>query len=196
VDDAEDGVGANKVPGIDRRAASGGIPRKAERLNGLEAAIDEAGPGRAAIELGLVNVDALFIFSRGAGRERVWGAGAGGDAVAGGKGRSVKRTVVGDVVVNAHGAGCRARDDGHEAGEGVGWAGGAGGDVVDSGLADGGEVRAVGLATVDAGDTLSAVLEVYGVHAVDAQQEHVFDLSVLLGLVLSATDDPGQRRGC
>src|ERR1700740_1152201 len=99
VDDAENRVGADEVPGKDRSAACGGITRKALGINGGDATVGETGSGSAPVELGLIDVNAFFVLSGSAGRNGEGGAGACGYTVAGCFGGCVERAVIGYVVV-------------------------------------------------------------------------------------------------
>ena len=178
VNDVIDRVGADEVPRIDGCAALGGVARQLGRVDGRDAAFGERRAGSTAIELGLVEINALFVLGGGAGRDAKGRARAGLNAVAGGFGGGIKRAVVGDIVVDAHGARGRAGDQGHQAREGVGGLAGGGCAVGDTGLAEPGEVGAVGLAAVDTGDAVRAVAVVNGVHAIDAEEQHVLDRGV------------------
>src|SRR5262245_46475487 len=87
VDHAVDGVGADKVPGIDGRAS---VIRIAIELGGVDrgdTAFRQAGSGSAAVELGLVDVDA-FVELSGPADDHAIGAGSGWVAVAGGVDRT------------------------------------------------------------------------------------------------------------
>src|SRR5882757_1218974 len=66
VDDAKDGVGADKVPGVDRSATRFGIARKTLRIDRSDAAVSQARTRRAAIQLALVQINAFFVFGAGA----------------------------------------------------------------------------------------------------------------------------------
>src|ERR1700683_5642260 len=120
VDDAEDGVGAHEVPRVDGGAFGGRIAVQLLWIDGGDAAIGEAGAGSSAVQLGLIDVDAFVVLGGVAGDDA-------GRAVAGGvyipRGDAGRRegAVIGDVVVDAHGAGSSAGDQVHQAGEGVGW---------------------------------------------------------------------------
>ena len=101
VDDAEDAVGADEVPG-----KTGSQPLLGSRgsfLGSMELMPPSvsARAGSAAVEFGLVDVDAFLILGGGAGWGRVGRAGAARDAVAGRIGGRVIVAGIGDVVINA-----------------------------------------------------------------------------------------------
>ena len=104
VDYAEDGISADEVPGVDRRAAPLGVARQTLGIDRGHATIGHIGSGSAAIQFALVEVDALFIFGSSAGRRGTRRACSGGYAIACGLCRRIERAVIRDVVVNAHGA--------------------------------------------------------------------------------------------
>src|SRR5271155_3222067 len=111
MDDAEDAIGADEVPGEDWIAAVIGVSDEFLGIDGVEAAIGQRCMGGAAIQLGLVDVDAFFIFGCGArwGRESVTGARC--EAIAGGLGGGIIVAGIGDVVVDTGEGRAAAGDD-------------------------------------------------------------------------------------
>ena len=120
VDDAEDGIGAHEIPGHRRARNLGGIAIDFGGVDGSDAAVGESCAGRAAVELGLVEVDAFFVLGGVAGGSRArvckdrrrrhcrWCRG------------TIERAIIGDVVVDAEVRGRGSADDGHQTGERVG----------------------------------------------------------------------------
>src|SRR5690242_9029001 len=88
--DAKDCVGADEVPRIDRSASGFGIANQSRRVDGGNTAIGQTGSGCAAIQLALVEIDALFVFGARAGGRGAWSARPSGDAVACGLGRRIQ----------------------------------------------------------------------------------------------------------
>jgi hypothetical protein len=79
VDDAVNRIRPDEIPGVNRRAVVEGVARQTGGIDGFDTAAGDA-IGPAAVELRLVDVDALFKF----GSRPVcdsWDTGAGGDAV-------------------------------------------------------------------------------------------------------------------
>ena len=101
VNDAEDGVGANKIPRVNRRAAFSRVADQFLGIDGGNATVGEGGPWRATVYLGLVDVDAFFIFSGGASGRRAWSARTGCEAVTGRLCGSIKIPRISDVIVDA-----------------------------------------------------------------------------------------------
>src|SRR5882757_9993022 len=90
MDNAKDGVGADKVPGVNRSATRFGIARKALRIDRSDATVGQARTRCAAVQLALVQINALFVFGAGArGRctRRAW---AGSHSIARGLCRRVQ----------------------------------------------------------------------------------------------------------
>src|SRR5258707_14281689 len=95
---AEDGVGADKVPGIDRRATGFRIADEPLRVDRLDAAIGQTGAWSATIQLALIEIDALFILgagTRGCCARRAW---TGSYSIARGLRRRIERAIVRNVV--------------------------------------------------------------------------------------------------
>src|ERR1700678_482178 len=118
MNDAEDGVGADKIPRVDRTAALVRITDELLGVDGGYATVGERRAGCAAVHLGLVDVDAFFILAGGAGRSRSGSAGAGRETIAGGLCRGVKIPGVGHVVVDAGETRAATSDDRNQAREG------------------------------------------------------------------------------
>src|ERR1700739_8162 len=119
VNDAKDGVGADEVPGIDGSAALGWIAVELSGIDGSYAAVRETGAGSATVELGLIDVHAFIELGWVTGTH-AGSAGSAGVAVARGFDGRRKSTVIGDIVVDAHGARSCASHKVHQAGKGVG----------------------------------------------------------------------------
>src|SRR5580698_1582936 len=175
MDDAEDGVGADKIPRINRRAASAGITDKSFGIDGSDAAVSQRGAGRTTVHLGLVDVDAFFVLAGGSSWGGAGRAGTSRESVTSCLCRGIKISSIGDVVIDAGKCGASAGDDRDQAGKGVRGFRSAGSDVVNAGLAQCSKCRAVGFAIVDVTDSVDAVLEVHSVHAIDADQKNPLD---------------------
>src|SRR5580698_4169279 len=113
MDYAEDGVGAKKVPRVDRCATSGRVTGKFLRVDRGRGAIC------SAVQFGVIEIDALVVVSRCSNWRRAGCAWRRSQAGAGGNLRSIERAVKGYIVVNS---GCSRRaagDQRHKSGSRV-----------------------------------------------------------------------------
>ena len=117
VNHAEDAVGADEIPRENRIAAVIWIAHEFLPIDGVEAAIGQRCAPCAAVQLGLVDVDAFFIFGGGTGGSRERGARAGRNPVASGFRGCIKISRVRHVVVNAGERRASACDDRSQSGK-------------------------------------------------------------------------------
>src|ERR1700728_536556 len=111
MNDAEDGVGADELPRPHRFASLSRVAIQFLRVDGADATVGEGSPGRSPVYLGLVDVDAFFIFGCKAGWRRTRGAGPRSISIACNYGWSVEGAGIGDVVIDAGQGGASASDD-------------------------------------------------------------------------------------
>jgi hypothetical protein len=119
VNHAENAVRTHKFPRENGVATVGWIPRQLFGIDGIDAAVGQRSAGSAAIQLGLVDINAFFVFGPGAGRGCVCSAGACCNAVARRCRRGVEVPRIGNIVVNASERGAASGDDRRQAGKGV-----------------------------------------------------------------------------
>jgi hypothetical protein len=94
----ENCVGADEVPGINRRAT---VCRVADESAGIDRSNAAVSRGRPAVKLRLININAFVIFGGGAG-EHTRRAGAAGESIAGCLLWGCEATVISNVVERAH----------------------------------------------------------------------------------------------
>ncbi len=170
VNHAENGVRPDEIPGIDRLAAVERVADQFVGIDGFDAAVGSRVGGGSAIELRLVDLDSFLILrSRSVGMAHA--AAAVQNAVAGIGGRRRQNAIVCDVVVGTYEFRSSSGDDSHQARERIRRLGGGGPRVVDAGFGERCEV----------GTRLGsyAVLQIEGMHAVDADEEYVAVSSVV-----------------
>src|ERR1700721_1528570 len=193
MDDAEDGVGAYEIPGIDRRTAFAGVADEFLRIDGGDAAIRECRAGRTTVHFGLVDVDAFLVLAGGSSGSRAGRAGTRCQTIAGGLCRGIKIPGIGDVVVDAGQGGASTGDDRDQARKGIRGFRGAGSDVVDAGLAGGRKSRTVRLSAVDGANAVDAVFKVHSVQAIDADQKNPLDRALAPAIILRKRRSSGTR---
>src|SRR6202040_1769045 len=115
----EDAVGADELPRHDRLAASAWVADQSLRVDRSQAAVSQSRAGRAAVHLGLVDVDSFFILGSGSSWRPERCAGTRGYAVAGGFrwGRIIPG--ISDVVINTGEGNCATRANAALPGEGT-----------------------------------------------------------------------------
>src|SRR5580698_6828327 len=177
MNDAEGSVDADEVPRIYRGASIGRITFEFLRIDRGDTAFGKAGSGRAAVQLGVVDVDALIVVGGSSERGRIRYARPGCQTSAGLLLRRIERAVEGDVIVKSGRLGRATRGQGSHARKRIRGLGRLSVHIIDSGLAQCGEIRAVRRAAFNAGNSIGAVVEIYRMHAVDAQQQNVLDFS-------------------
>lgn len=111
MDDAEDAVGADENPRVNRIAAIVGVANKSVRIDGVEATVRQPRAGSTAIHFGLVDVDAFLILGGRTGRSREGGARPSRETVAGGYLWGIKVSGIGDIVIDAREGRAAAGDD-------------------------------------------------------------------------------------
>ena len=99
---AKNGIGPNKVPGIDRGATIGWIAYQPFGINRLNSTFGQAGARSAAIQQALIDVNSFIVFGRGSRRHTVGHAGASCQVVAGGLRGRGKGAIVGVIVKGPH----------------------------------------------------------------------------------------------
>jgi hypothetical protein len=99
--DAEDSIGAHKVPRPNRTAASTGVADEPLGIDGGNAAVGQRSAGRPAIHFSLVDIDAFFILAGGAGRGGIGGARSGRETVTRGLCGRIEIPRIGNVVIDA-----------------------------------------------------------------------------------------------
>src|SRR5208337_137750 len=117
---AEDRIGADKVPWIDRRATLAGVASQFVRIDRVDPTVSAR---RAAVEQALIEIDALVVFGPCAvRRSRLTGTTS--QSIASGVHGRGEETIVGNVVIDAHGARCGASHECHQTGKRIGRLGG------------------------------------------------------------------------
>ncbi len=197
VNDAEDAVGADKIPGIHGTAAIVGVADQSLRVDGGDATVDQCRARRSAVQLALVDVDAFFVLGSGPGWRRIGSASAGRHAVARGLRGRIIIPGIRDVVIDAGQGRASASDDRGQAREGVRRFRGVGGNVIDAVLAQSSNGWAKGSAIVNRTDAVGAILKINRVHTVDADQQNAFDVALQKAIVLGdrGTHEAGNREG-
>ena len=148
MDHAKERIYPNEVPRIYRGATVLGIALQLLRVNRGNAALGQTRSRRAAVQLGIVKVNALVIVGRGSGRCRVGSARSASQAGARCLFRSIERPVIGYVVVKAGRFGRAAGSQRRHSREGVGGFRRLGVHIIDARLAQRCHVRAVLIPTV------------------------------------------------
>ena len=180
MDDAEHGVSAHEILGKNRGAALLRIAVQFGCVDRGNASIGEARSRSSAVQQGLIEIDAFFVLGGIASRRFCGIARRCRVSVAGGGCGSVERAVIGNIVVDAHGARSGSADDVHQPGERVGGLGCAGREIIHAPVRKSSKVGAIRLAVVHSGSASGAVQEINRVHAIDTDQQDVLNL-VLAG---------------
>jgi hypothetical protein len=183
VNDSENRVGANEVPGVDGLAAVKRIPYELIRVDGIYATVYGGVPGKSTIELGLVDFIAFLFGLRSI--DGVLRAIPGGKPVAGCFRGRRQYTIIGDVVECADSAWRAAGHKGHEARERIRRTGSSRTSVIHAMFAKFGQIWA------SAGS--HAVRVIHCVHTVDANEKNMSDSAFRIPIVPIAGPD-GQGR--
>src|ERR1700728_4938505 len=115
---AKDGIGPNKVPGIDRSTALSRIAYQPPGINRLNSSVHSS--GRAAAQHVLVDVDSFVVLGGSSGRCAIGDARTSCKAVSRGLCRWSEGAVVGIVIECAYAARRATRHQGHQARKGIG----------------------------------------------------------------------------